>query len=79
MGFATTIALLPFVAKRSLKPGVPAIIWVLLLWPMACVVFYIAEHTAVQTRYCVQSMPSLTIAALGCSRNPRDGLGFGAA
>lgn len=64
VGFAGTIALLPFVAKRLLKPGVPPAIWVLLLWPAACAVFYIADHTAVQTRYCLLSMPSMTIAVL---------------
>jgi hypothetical protein len=64
LGFTGTIALVPFVAKRLLQPAVPAAIWVLLLWPLACAVFYIADHSAVQTRYCVLSLPSLTIAVL---------------
>jgi hypothetical protein len=64
VGFAGTIALLPFVAKRLRGPGVPALVWTLLLWPTACVVFYLVDHTAVQTRYCLLSMPSLTIAVL---------------
>lgn len=61
VGFAGPIAIMPFVGKRLLRPAVPAAIWVLLLWPVACVAFYIADHTAVQTRYCLLSMPSLTI------------------
>jgi len=64
LGFVGTIALLPFVAKRLLQPAVPAAIWMLLLWPVACLVFYIADHSTVQTRYCLLSMPSLTIAVL---------------
>jgi hypothetical protein len=64
VGFAGTIAALPFVTRRLLRPGVPAAIWVLLSWPAFCIVFYIADHTAVQTRYCLLSMPSMTIAVL---------------
>lgn len=64
VGFAATIVLFPVVARRLLKAGVPAAIWVLLLWPVACIAFYLADHTAVQTRYCLLSMPSLTIAVL---------------
>jgi hypothetical protein len=64
VGFAGTIALMPFVVKRLLQPAVPSAIWVLLLWPVTCAVFYIADHSEVQTRYCLLSMPSLTIALL---------------
>jgi hypothetical protein len=64
LGFGGTIAVLPFVAKRLFKSVVPPAVWALLLWPIACAAFYIADHTAVQTRYCLLSMPSLTIATL---------------
>jgi hypothetical protein len=64
VGFAAILATLPFVIKRLTKPGVPTAIWVLLLWPLACVAFYLVDHTAVQTRYCLLSMPSLAIAVL---------------
>jgi hypothetical protein len=64
VGFAGTLAVAPFVAKRLLRPAVPIAIWALLLWPAICAVFYLADHTAVQTRYCLLSMPSLTIAVL---------------
>jgi hypothetical protein len=64
VGFAAILATLPFVVKRLGRPGVPAAIWVLLLWPLACCAFYLVDHTAVQTRYCLLSMPSLAMAVL---------------
>jgi hypothetical protein len=64
VGFAVTWVALPFAIRRLLKGNVPLTIWLLLLWPLACMVFYLTNHTAVQTRYCLVSMPSLTIAVL---------------
>ena len=64
VGFGTTFALIPFVAKRLVKPKVPLIIWVLLLWPLACATFYLVDHTSVQTRYCLLSMPCFALAVL---------------
>jgi hypothetical protein len=45
VGFAGTLLLFPFVARRLGKPGVPVAVWMLMLWPAACVVFYLADHT----------------------------------
>ena len=64
VGFAGILATLPFVARRLARAGIPAAIWILLLWPLACAAFYLINHTAVQTRYCLLSMPSLAIAVL---------------
>jgi hypothetical protein len=64
VGFGMTLAVVPFCAKRLMKPRVPVIVWVLVLWPFACAVFYLVDHASVQTRYCLLSMPCLDIAAL---------------
>jgi hypothetical protein len=64
VGFGVTLALIPFVAGRLMKPRVPGIIWILLLWPLACAAFYLLDHTSVQTRYCLLSMPCFAIAVL---------------
>ena len=64
LGFPITLALLPFVLPGTLRPRVPGAVRVLLLWPLICGAFYLLDHTAVQTRYCLLSMPSLSIAVL---------------
>jgi hypothetical protein len=65
MGFPVTLLLLPFVCLWGLRNRkTPAVVWVLLVWPAACVAFYLTNHTLVQTRYCLLSMPSLTLAVL---------------
>ena len=64
VGFATILAAFPLVVKRLRRPGIPAALWILLLWPLACAAFYLIDRTAVQTRYCLLSMPSLAIAVL---------------
>ena len=38
--------------------------WALAIWPLLCVGFYLADHTVVQTRYCLLSMPALSIVTL---------------
>ncbi|HTY49497.1 MAG TPA: hypothetical protein VMB48_07390 [Steroidobacteraceae bacterium] len=64
MGFPATLLLLP-AAMIGLRLGhAPPVIWMLLAWPTACAAFYLADHTAVQTRYCLLSMPTLGIAVL---------------
>jgi len=64
-GFPVTIALLPVLATRWRAVGrAPLAIWVLLVWPALCVAFYLADHTLVQTRYCLLSMPCVSIAVL---------------
>jgi hypothetical protein len=55
---------------------------VLLLWPLGCVGFYLANHTIVQTRYCLLSMPAMSIAVLwliAAARRPRMFAGTAAA
>ena len=65
-GFAITLALFPLVAAGRLLQGkrAPAAVWVLAIWPVLCAAFYLADHTLVQTRYCLLTMPCLTIATL---------------
>lgn len=65
MGFPVTLLLLPFVLIRGMWwRRTPGVIWILLLWPAACIAFYLVNHTLVQTRYCLLSMPSLSLAVL---------------
>jgi hypothetical protein len=69
-GFPVTLALLPALFVRpALLRGIPPAIWVLLLWPVLCVLFYLVDHTVVQTRYCLLSMPCLSIAVLWLLQN----------
>ena len=64
LGFGVVFAIFPFVARRLMRPHVPLVIWALLLWPLACAAFYLVDHTLVQTRYCLLSMPCFAIAVL---------------
>jgi hypothetical protein len=65
MGFSLTLLSLPLALGRGVRGSrVPVVVWALLAWPAACVAFYIANHTLVQTRYCLVSMPCVTIAVL---------------
>jgi len=65
VGFPVALALLPVLALRASRPAVvPPGVWVLLLWPLLCIGFYLADHTLVQTRYCLLSMPCVTTATL---------------
>lgn len=65
-GFPVTLALLPLLAVARALQGrsVPAGVWILAVWPLLCVGFYLADHTVVQTRYCLLSMPALSIVTL---------------
>ena len=65
-GFPVTLALFPLAALMRLLrgKGAPLTVWVLALWPLLCVLFYLADHTLVQTRYCLLSMPCLSIVTL---------------
>jgi hypothetical protein len=63
-GFPVTLALVPFIARPSVLRRIPGAVLALLLWPLACILFYLADHTLVQTRYCLLSMPCLSIAVL---------------
>jgi len=65
MGFPVTLLLLPFALILGMwRRSTPAVIWALLVWPSGCALFYLADHTLVQTRYCLLSMPSASIAVL---------------
>jgi hypothetical protein len=75
-GFPVTLALVPFVARPSILHRIPAAILALLLWPLACILFYLADHTLVQTRYCLLSMPCLSIAVLWLLRRSGRSLWF---
>lgn len=65
-GFPVALGLFPLVLATRLLQGkrVPAAVWILAVWPVLCVIFYLADHTLVQTRYCLLSMPSVGIALL---------------
>jgi hypothetical protein len=75
-GFPVTLALVPLVTRPSVLRRIPVAIWVLLLWPPACILFYLADHTLVQTRYCLLSMPCLTLAVLWLLQDSSRGRGF---
>jgi hypothetical protein len=65
-GFPVILALFPLAAAAHFLEGrrAPLGIWILALWPLLCVLFYLADHTAVQTRYCLLSMPCLGLVTL---------------
>ena len=65
-GFGVTLILFPLAAGTRLLQGkrFPVLVWVLILWPVLCVMFYLADHTLVQTRYCLLSMPCLGLVTL---------------
>ena len=71
-GFPVTLALFPLVAAARLLRGKrsPEVLWILAIWPVSCVIFYLADHTLVQTRYCLLSMPCLTFATLWLIDDP---------
>jgi hypothetical protein len=56
------------IAKPSSDPqtsrGLPLAGWIAVLWPTFTTVFYIANHTYVQTRYILVTAPGLTIVIL---------------
>jgi hypothetical protein len=65
LGFPITLVCAGLVLfGRLMRRDLPMGIKVLLVWPAVCVLFYLADHTNVQTRYALLSMPSLTIAVL---------------
>ncbi|HVO47239.1 MAG TPA: hypothetical protein VMT29_12975 [Steroidobacteraceae bacterium] len=64
VGFPLTLALLALAIPGLLRRRIPLAMAVLLLWPLACVAFYLLNHTVVQTRYILLSMPSMSIALL---------------
>ncbi len=75
VGFPVTLLLMPYLTVTRLKSWhVPLAVSVLLLWPLVCMAFYLANHTVVQTRYSLLSMPAMSIAVLwllGTARRPK--------
>jgi hypothetical protein len=70
LGFPVTLAILPLAVLPRLRQWqVPTAVSVLLLWPLACIAFYLADHTLVQTRYCLLSMPAMGIGILWLTGN----------
>jgi len=45
-------------------PSLPLSGWIFLLWPLIATLFYIANHTYVQTRYILVTAPALTLVIL---------------
>jgi hypothetical protein len=64
VGFASTLLVAPVLGVRLRRLAVPPLVWALSLWPLTCAAFYVLDHTAVQTRYCLLSMPCLGLAVL---------------
>jgi hypothetical protein len=65
LGFPVTLAVLPFAVFKCRRHWqARSAVTLLFLWPLACSAFYLADHTLVQTRYCLLSMPSMTIGVL---------------
>jgi hypothetical protein len=65
LGFPVTLTVLPFavlLCRRHWQAR--SAVTILFLWPLACSAFYLADHTLVQTRYCLLSMPSVSIGVL---------------
>ena len=56
-------------------PSLPFAGWIFLLWPLIATLFYIANHTYVQTRYILLTAPGLTIVIvlLALAAVPRTG------
>ncbi len=54
----------PSVAPPDHQPNLPLAAWIFILWPAIATVFYIADHTYVQTRYILVTAPALTIVIL---------------
>ena len=52
----------PTAAQPS--PSLPLAGWIFLLWPLIATLFYIANHTHVQTRYILVTAPALTLVIL---------------
>lgn len=48
----------------AVSPSLPLAGWLFLLWPAIATVFYIVNHTYVQTRYILVTAPGLTIVIL---------------
>jgi hypothetical protein len=50
-----------FTSSAEPAPVIPIACWIFLLWPLIAAIFYIINHTYVQTRYILVSAPGLTI------------------
>ncbi len=59
--------------QQASRPTLPAAAWIFVLWTLIATVFYLANHTYVQTRYIFITFPGITIIvlALAFSRWPR--------
>lgn len=54
----------PFRPAPPIFTGLPFAGWIFILWPSIAAVFYIANHTYVQTRYILLTAPGITIVIL---------------
>ena len=54
----------PTPAESAPTPTLPLAGWIFLLWPLITALFYIANHTYVQTRYILVTAPGLTLVIL---------------
>jgi hypothetical protein len=57
------------------SPALPLDGWIFILWSVVCTMFYLANHTYVQTRYIFITAPGLSIVILGLAISlwPRSG------
>jgi hypothetical protein len=65
----------PASAASLQTPSLPLAGWIFLLWPSIATLFYIANHTYVQTRYILVTAPALTVVILllALAASPRAG------
>jgi len=54
----------PTTTASQPSPSLPLSGWIFLLWPLIVALFYIANHTYVQTRYVLVTAPGLTLVIL---------------
>jgi hypothetical protein len=54
----------PTPTESTPSSGLPLAGWIFLLWPLIATLFYIANHTYVQTRYILVTAPGLTLVIL---------------
>jgi hypothetical protein len=62
-------------SERQPSTNLPLAGWIFIVWPLIAAIFYVADHTYIQTRYILVTAPGLTIVimALFLRASPRTG------
>jgi hypothetical protein len=61
---ALTLTFAPSASARQPSRSLPLAGWIFILWPAFSAIFYVANHTYVQTRYILVTAPGLTVVIL---------------